>query len=158
MGPKSVPEESKSLCVGANMEWDGMKSITQNLCQILQRRSPGVFKTSPGGSQNRDPGRPRKPRCTQKSPKTSSEGPTSVQEAPKKRSRAPKRCPRDAQEGPGDPKHFLKSSPARSERVLDAFGCVQGARGGHILEKNVLRSLCERVSFCFFDDREKRGP
>ena len=85
-------------------------------------------------------------------------GPSDAQEAPKKRSRAPKRCPRDACEGPGGSKPLLKSSPARSERVPDAFGCVQGARGGPILEKNVLRNLCGRVSFCFFDDREKRGP
>ena len=154
MRPKSVPEESKSFCVGANMEWDGIKSITQNLCQILQHRSPGASKINPGGSQNRCRGRPREPRCL----KTSPEGTKSVEEAPRKRSRAPKRCPRDAQEGPGDPKPPLKSSPARSERVPDAFGCVQGARGGPILEKNVLRSLCERVSFCLFDDREKRGP
>ena len=158
MGPKSVPEESKSLRVGANMESDGMKSITQNLCQILQHRSPRAFKVSPGGSQNRGRGRSREPRCTQKAPKTSPEGPKSVQEAPKKRSRAPKRCPRVAEEGSGDPKSSLKSSPARPERVPDAFWCVQGARGGPIFEKSVLRNLCERVSYCFFDDREKRSP
>ena len=88
---KEVAEESKSLGVGANMEWDGMKSITQNLFQILQHKSLRAFKISPGGSQNRGRGRPREPRCTQKTLKTNPEEPKSVQEAPKKRSRAPKR-------------------------------------------------------------------
>ena len=109
-------------------------------------------------SQNRGRGRPREPRCTQKTPKTNPEEPKSVQEAPKKRSRAPMGCPRDAQEGPGDSKPSLKSSPARPGCVPDALGCVQGARGGPIFEKSVLRSLCERVLFCFFDGREKREP
>ena len=135
------------------MIWNGMTSFVQNRCKIHEKRGPGPSKLHPeapkievGDALESQDAHKRCFRPVQR-------GPRGAQEAPKKRSRAPKRCPRDACEGPGGSKPPLKSRPARSERVPDAFGCVQGARGEPVLEKSVVRSLCGRVWFCFFDDR-----
>ena len=103
------------------MEWDGMKSIIQNLCQILQHRSPRAVKISPGGSQNRGWGRPREPRCIQKVLKTSPEGPKrrprgaqeafkSAQEMSKRRLRGPRRLQTPSKIKPGKVRNIVWQS------------------------------------------------
>ena len=147
------------------MIWNGMKSFVQNRCKIHQKKGPWAFKITPGGSQNRGWGRPQEPRCTQEMPKTSQdvpkrsqERPRGNQDAPTSAQETPKRRPNTPQRG-RETVNLLKNRCSEGpERIPDAFGSVRGARCGPILEKSILRSLCDRIWIGFFDDRKKRDP
>ena len=142
------------------MIWNGMESFVQNRSTIHQKRSPGPSKLHPeapkievGDAPKSQDARKKRPRPAKKCPR-----------APKRQPRRAQERPRDAQETPQRGREtvnlFKNRCSEGPERIPDAFGSFRGARCGPILEKSVLRSLCGRdsVSFCFFDDREKRGP
>ena len=94
-------------------------------------------------------------RGAQDQPKGAQERPKGTQEAFKNARDTPKRRPRGA--GRLAPTSKIESGEVQNASP-DAFGSVWGACGGPILAKSILRSLCERISIDFFDDRAKREP
>ena len=140
------------------MIWNGMESFVQNRCKIHQQRSPRPSKLlleapkiEVGDAPESQDARKKRPRPAKRCPR-----------APKRQPRRAQERPRDAQETPQrgrETVNLLKNRCSEGlERIPDVFGSIRGARCGPILEKSILRSLCDRISIGFFDDRKKRDP
>ena len=140
------------------MIWNGMKSFVQNRFKIHQKRGPGPSKLHPEASKIEVGDAPKSQDARKKRPRPAKKCPR----APKRQPRRTQERPRVAQETPQrgwETVNLLKNRCSEGpERIPDAFGSVRGARCRPILEKSILRSLCDRIWIGFFDDRKKRDP